>query len=271
MFKRKNREDSAAPVPDDAMVLDGSIMYTAKKKPGPVKCALLALRDWAAYCIIMVALCLVLAPFAGGLTDFAVAALVQPPIAYLIGCRLMKQRPEGTVYKIPRKRKWLLMLAYMAVIIPAKIAFHDLALVAGSSYGSPVIDLLMLVLVAPVSEELLYRGVLFPLAERRSGFWPAAIMNAVVFALVHFPNVGNMVTSMTTSIVACALQSMTGRTRYGIMIHWVFNTLNIPLAAANPTLPPVAGIAAIAVAGTAQVLFCVKREAVAQKLIPGWK
>lgn len=271
MFKRKNREDSAAPVPDDAMVLDGSIMYTAKKKPGPVKCALLALRDWAAYCIIMIALCLVLAPFAGGLTDFAVAALVQPPIAYLIGCRLMKQRPEGTVYKIPRKRKWLLMLAYMAVIIPAKIAFHDLALVAGSSYGSPAIDLLMLVLVAPVSEELLYRGVLFPLAERRSGFWPAAIMNAVVFALVHFPNVGNMLTSVTMSIVACALQSMTGRTRYGIMIHWVFNALNIPLAAANPTLPPVAGVAAIAVAGTAQVLFCVKREAVAQKLIPGWK
>lgn len=270
MFKRKNRAASAAPVPDNVTVLDGPIMPA--KRPGHMKCALLALRDWIIYYAIMYVFVIALGPFFGSLVNLALPVLVQTPLAYLIGKRLMKTRPEGTVHKIPRRRKWLLALAYAAVIAPVKTAIHGLYLSSIDDYGAgPLGYMLVLLVIAPVSEELLYRGVLFPLAERRSGFWPAAIMNAVVFALVHFPNVGNMVTSLTTSIVACALQSMTGRTRYGIMIHWVFNTLNIPLAAANPTLPPVAGIAAIAVTGTALVLFCVKREAVAQKLIPGWK
>lgn len=275
MFGRKKRATSASPVTADnavgVTVPDGDdARDVPARKRGPVKCALLAMRDWAAYYAVMIALCMVLEPVTGGLTSFVIAALIQPVAAYIIGRQLMKRRPEGTVHKIPRRRVLLLVLAYMIIIIPAKIACRDLALVAGSSYGGPMIDMLMLVLVAPVSEELLFRGVLFPLAERRTGFWPAAIMNAVVFALVHFPNVGNMVTSVTMSIVACALQSMTGRTRYGIMVHWTFNTLNVPLVIINPLpLPPVVGMVAIVIAGTAQVLFCVKRDAVARKLIPG--
>lgn len=149
---------------------------------------------------------------------------------------------------------------------------HGLYLSSIDDYGAgPLGYMLVLLVIAPVSEELLYRGVLFPLAERRSGFWPAALMNAVVFALAHFPDVGSMVTSVTTSLVACALQSMTSRTRYGIMIHFIFNAINIPLMLAGASLSPVAGIITSAVSASLLLLFCVKREAVAQKLIPGWK
>jgi len=269
MFKRKNRAASAAPAPDNVTVLDGSIMYT--KKPGPIKCALLALRDWVLYYAIMIAIGLAIRSFVGDLVDLVLAALIQPPVAYLIGRRLMKQRPVGTVYKIPRSRTLLLALAYAAIAIPAKIADHSLSMVAGGSYGGPMVEMLMLVLVAPVSEELLYRGVLFPLAERRTGFWPAAVMNAVVFALAHFPNVRNMASAFVMSLSVCALQSTTGRTRYCILVHWVFNALTIPLAIADPTMPVAACMAALAASCSAQLAFCVKRETIAEKLIPGWK
>lgn len=266
MFKHEKRTaaDIRVPDPDDAI----AAAPMAKKAPGPLKCALLAVRDWAAYYAIMTALCIALAPFLGDFVNMALI-LAQIPVAYLIGRKLMKARPEGTVHKIPRKQKWLLALAYAAVIVPSKIAFHDLALVATDAYGAgPVGYFLVLVLLAPVSEELLYRGVLFPMAERRAGFWPAALMNALVFALAHFPNVGNMLSSVASTLVACTLQSKTGRTRYGIMAHIIFNVLNIPLAILDPSLPTAAGVAAIVLATGAQLLFCLKRDDVAKKLVP---
>lgn len=268
MFKHRKRAAAAA----DTCVLDpdGTVvaMPAAKKAPRPVKCVLLATRDWGIYYAVMIGLCIALGPFLGNFVNMALI-LAQIPIAYLIGKKLMKARPEGTVHKIPRKQKWLLALAYTAIIIPFKIAFHDLAMVATDAYGAgPIGYFLVLVMLAPVSEELLYRGVLFPLAERRTGFWPAALMNALLFSLAHFPDVGNMVSSVAMTLVACALQSKTGRTRYGIMIHVIFNSLNVPLTIINPSLPAIAGIAAIVLAGGAQVLFCLKRDEAAKKLIP---
>lgn len=46
------------------------------------------------------------------------------------------------------------------------------------------------VLIAPFIEELLYRGYLFGQLQRRAklGFWAAALLSAVVFALIHLNN-----------------------------------------------------------------------------------
>ena len=41
------------------------------------------------------------------------------------------------------------------------------------------------VLVAPLAEELLFRGLLYRLARRTWGAWPAAVVSSLVFGLIH--------------------------------------------------------------------------------------
>mgnify|MGYP001095175679 CR=1 FL=1 len=70
-------------------------------------------------------------------------------------------------------------------------------------------------LVAPVAEELLFRGILQRLAARLWGAWPAAVLAALAFALLHgepwylFGLVGvgllmGCVWALTRSVTACA-------------------------------------------------------------------
>ncbi|HEY7478221.1 MAG TPA: CPBP family intramembrane glutamic endopeptidase [Actinomycetota bacterium] len=49
-----------------------------------------------------------------------------------------------------------------------------------------VLAVVLAVLVAPVTEELFYRGVLFRSVRDRHGFWPGALVSALLFGLVHF-------------------------------------------------------------------------------------
>ena len=45
---------------------------------------------------------------------------------------------------------------------------------------------LLAVVIAPISEELFFRGVLFRTVRDRHGFWPAALASAIPFGLVHY-------------------------------------------------------------------------------------
>jgi CAAX protease family protein len=46
--------------------------------------------------------------------------------------------------------------------------------------------------VAPFVEELIFRGLVYPIIERRWGFWVAVLGTALLFATVHSPQLGNM-------------------------------------------------------------------------------
>lgn len=42
------------------------------------------------------------------------------------------------------------------------------------------------VVIAPIAEEIFYRGMLFPAIHRRLGLWPAMGISATLFGLMHF-------------------------------------------------------------------------------------
>jgi membrane protease YdiL (CAAX protease family) len=45
---------------------------------------------------------------------------------------------------------------------------------------------LLAAVIAPISEEFFFRGVLFRTVRDRHGFWPAALASAIPFGLVHY-------------------------------------------------------------------------------------
>ena len=84
-------------------------------------------------------------------------------------------------------------------------------------------------LLAPLAEELLYRGVLFRALWNRLGVIPAALLSAVVFAVLHFYN-GYGLASVGVFGFSCALlYAATGSLTSTIALHILYNSaIKIP-------------------------------------------
>ena len=67
----------------------------------------------------------------------------------------------------------------------ARHHLDDLRQDVGFSAWQKAVTILALVAVAPLAEELLFRGLLLRALVRRLRFWPAAVVSGVLFALCH--------------------------------------------------------------------------------------
>ena len=83
---------------------------------------------------------------------------------------------------------------------------------------------LCLVVLAPLFEEMLVRGVLFGKLREKLKFWPVALLTATIFALIHGQfNVGVM--TFILALFAAALREKTGAIWSGIMLHMTQNLI----------------------------------------------
>ena len=81
-------------------------------------------------------------------------------------------------------------------------------------------------MVAPVAEEIFFRGFAFRGISQRRGFWPAAIIVSAVFAVIHIEPT-NMAPIFTLSILLCWLQWKTSSVIPPILCHMVYNGVQI--------------------------------------------
>lgn len=92
----------------------------------------------------------------------------------------------------------------------------------------------VVVLIAPVVEELMFRGMMLRTFMRRWGFWPAALLSSAIFALFHTYEVSTLAGALTLAAVVftlglsnCLLVRWSGRLAAGIMNHMLFNGLAV--------------------------------------------
>ncbi len=102
------------------------------------------------------------------------------------------------------EQKWIWALPLLVLVQFVGMAVANLLLVlpfAGSSYENPQIEaitsggtlsgtdlwllMILIAVVAPLAEELFFRGMLYPLLRRRWSLWPAILLNGLLFALIH--------------------------------------------------------------------------------------
>lgn len=92
-----------------------------------------------------------------------------------------------------------------------------------------------LVIVAPVAEEILFRGYLFGKLRKYAPLWVAIVITSVLFAVVHFQwNVGLDVFAL--SIVLCLLRVYSGSLWPAMMLHMLKNGLAFYFLFINPSL-----------------------------------
>jgi len=88
--------------------------------------------------------------------------------------------------------------------------------------GERAIAFLVLVVLAPIVEEVIFRGWLYGRLRARMGVVGAILITSTLFALLHFQwNVS--VNVFALSVVACVLREITGTIYAGILTHMIKN------------------------------------------------
>jgi membrane protease YdiL (CAAX protease family) len=84
-------------------------------------------------------------------------------------------------------------------------------------------------IVAPVTEEILYRGVLFRSLSNRMGITAAAFVSAIVFSSVHFYDLQGFISVAIFGFACALLYRSTGSLTTVIALHMLYNvSIKIP-------------------------------------------
>lgn len=84
-------------------------------------------------------------------------------------------------------------------------------------------------IVAPIAEEILYRGVLFRSLGNRLGILPSAILSSVIFASIHFYGLYGFASVAVFGFACAMLYAATGSLVSVIFLHSLYNlSIKIP-------------------------------------------
>ncbi len=90
-----------------------------------------------------------------------------------------------------------------------------------------------IVFVAPFSEEIFFRGFLFGGLRPLTGFWPAAFLSGLIFAIPH-AQVGLLIPFGLIGVIFAYVYARTGSIFTSMSVHFMFNLLSFTLLVLLP-------------------------------------
>jgi uncharacterized protein len=139
-----------------------------------------------------------------GLTDRWVWTIVIAATAYGIAASLLVDRIEDQTqlaFKLPPDRVAAAIIVFLAVV------------------------------VAPVTEELLFRGWIYTGLRHRLSMWPTLLVSSAIFAFAHYE--GTHIYALAVFPIGLglgALRERTGTTKVPILFHAFYNLLAVALS-----------------------------------------
>lgn len=92
--------------------------------------------------------------------------------------------------------------------------------------ANPVTYLLLSAIVAPVSEEVIYRGIIFNSVKKGFPVWFAYIVSAFIFAFMH-GTVVHMIIGFVCGVLFAVVYQYTKSLRIAVLMHMCYNTLSL--------------------------------------------
>lgn len=186
----------------------------------------------------------------GGAVIYATALLVVFGVPWLVKKRRTTKEDLG----IQRSLGWMdivwapagLIVYFIATALVAAFAMaflpfvdYDQAQNTGFAGVSTQLEytlaFMSLVVIAPIAEELLFRGYLFGKLRKHTPLWISILITSLLFAIVHFQwNVG--IDVFVLSIVLCLLRVVSGSIWPAILLHMLKNGIAYYFLFINPTL-----------------------------------
>lgn len=116
------------------------------------------------------------------------------------------------------------------VSIFAKLPGFDVTTRQDTGFGNSligtdrVIAFIILVVVAPIIEEVIFRGILYGKLRAKYSLPLSLIVTSLVFALLHSP-ASVCIDVFVLSVALCFLREITGTVYAGILVHMIKNAL----------------------------------------------
>ena len=83
-------------------------------------------------------------------------------------------------------------------------------------------------IVAPIAEEVVFRGYLYPAAKRFCGPAGAVLFSSLVFAAAH-GNVVALLPLFALAVLLCLIYEFTGSIWASISVHFLFNAATVAM------------------------------------------
>ncbi len=123
-----------------------------------------------------------------------------------------------------------------------------------------VLTAVLVVLIAPVAEEILFRGMAYRALRNAMGAWLAAVLVGSGFGAIHYSgpdSIGVLVPLAVLGAIFCLLYEWTGSLWTPIALHIANNALAVGATSEQEAAPVVAMLAGTA--GVVAVVLCARR------------
>lgn len=134
---------------------------------------------------------------------------------------------------------FFVLAGIVGILIPE--GDNELLRMLRSSRTAVFITAALATITAPVVEEVVYRGILYPALRRRLGSVNAVIFVTGVFTFVHVPQYwgspGTILLLTVLSLCLTTIRARTGMLWPCILLHFIFNGIQSAALIAEPYLP----------------------------------
>jgi uncharacterized protein len=192
-----------------------------------------------------------------------VAVLFQD-IGWVVGAILLAatiRKPEAWQFGFRRPRLgpavgWsvLAILAYVGLTLLYTLLLQPESgepIETGDRYGTLIGSCVIIIIVAPLTEEIFFRGFLYRILRGRLGLWPGVVINGSLFGAVHLASGGPLAVAVIAPLgfLLCLVYERSGSLYPCIGLHALNNAI-----VAAVEFDRVRGIALLM--GAAMLLFC---------------
>jgi len=131
-------------------------------------------------------------------------------------------------FRVPSALLWMLVavVAYLAIaVLYTSLVGEPKQEDIAESFGTLPVQILLIVVAAPVSEEVCFRGMLYGGLRERLPRFAAALVGGLIFGGLHaVTGLSAVPPLMVFGIILCLLYEKTGAIWPGIMLHMLNNT-----------------------------------------------
>ncbi len=134
--------------------------------------------------------------------------------------------------------------------------------VQSTAAAAVIITVIKTVILAPIAEELTFRGLIFRRMEVYTSFWPAAIVSSVLFALYHM-NLLQGIYAFLYGIVLCLIYSKFRNILAPLIMHAAANAFTLVftyLGLDYPSIPVYIAVMAVSLGISAALYFWINKS-----------
>jgi membrane protease YdiL (CAAX protease family) len=122
------------------------------------------------------------------------------------------------------------ILAYVALTLAYTLILQPDSgdpIQTGDRYGTLIGSCVIIIVVAPLTEEIFFRGFLYRILRGRMGLWPALVINGALFGAIHLTSGGPLAVALIAPLgfLLCLIYERSGSLYPCIALHALNNAL----------------------------------------------